>query len=179
MEKARLGMLAVLLLAGVCIRTHDLAAGGQEEDASAGEAAMTELEKQFAEKLSGAVLVGTYTVDGKTEDRPPRPERYEIERVSKLRDDYWTIVARIQYGEQKEQSVPVPVTLKVLWAGDTPVMTLTDLTVPGFGTFTARVLIHGDRYVGTWQHGDVGGHMWGHVEQGDEPSQQPPEAPKP
>ena len=58
----------------------------------------------------------------------------------------------------------VPIAIKVLWAGDTPVMTLDDFTIPGIGTFSARVLFHGDRYVGTWQHGDVGGAMWGRVQ---------------
>ena len=36
--------------------------------------------------------------------------------------------------------------------------------VPTLGTFTARVLFYGDRYVGTWQHGKVGGHMFGKIE---------------
>ena len=31
-------------------------------------------------------------------------------------------------------------------------------------TFDSRVLFHGNRYVGTWQHGEVGGHMWGMIE---------------
>jgi hypothetical protein len=32
------------------------------------------------------------------------------------------------------------------------------------GTFTARVLFYEDRYAGTWQHGKVGGHMFGKIE---------------
>ena len=28
----------------------------------------------------------------------------------------------------------------------------------------ARVFFYGDRYAGTWQHGKVGGHMWGRIE---------------
>jgi hypothetical protein len=119
------------------------------------------LEKAFAEKLTGSALVGTYTVVGQNNDKPPKGERYELETVKKLRDDYWVFTARIKYGDQ---DVKVPITLKVLWAGDTPVITLTDLTIPGLGTFTARVLIYGDRYVGTWQHDKVGGHMWGTIE---------------
>lgn len=121
------------------------------------------LEKAFSEKLSGSVLVGTYSFDGQNTGKPPRPERYEIDSVTKLRDDYWTFVTRIKYGEH---DVKVPITLKVLWAGDTPVITLTDFTIPGLGTFTARVLFYGDRYVGTWQHGKAGGHMWGNIEAG-------------
>ena len=66
-----------------------------------------------------------------------------------------------------ENEIDVPIPIKVYWADDTPVMSLTDLTIPGVGTFTARVMFHGDRYAGTWQHGEVGGHMWGLVEKPD------------
>jgi hypothetical protein len=41
---------------------------------------------------------------------------------------------------------------------------MTDTELPGIGTFTARVFFYGDRYSGTWQHGDVGGHMSGRIE---------------
>ena len=119
------------------------------------------LEKQLAEKLSASTLVGAFTVDGKNDGKPPRSERYEIVKVSKLRDDYWVFNARIRYGNV---DVTVPITLKVFWAGDTPVVSLTNLTIPGMGTFTARVMFYGDRYVGTWQHGKVGGHMFGKIE---------------
>lgn len=122
------------------------------------------LEKEFSEKMSGAVLVGRFTVDGK-EDQA-REERYEIEKTAKLAgegagEDDWIITARIKYGKY---DVTVPIKLQVMWAGDTPVITLTDLEIPGLGTFTSRVLIYGDRYVGTWQHGKVGGHMFGRLE---------------
>ena len=119
------------------------------------------LEKAFAEKMSGAALVGRYSVDGQKDDKPPRPERYELAKVSKLKGDYWVFSARIKYGKY---DLTVPIRLKVLWAGDTPVITLTNQAIPGLGTFTARVMFYGDRYVGTWQHGKVGGHMWGQIE---------------
>lgn len=122
------------------------------------------LEKEFAEKLSGSALVGRFSTDGRNADTPGRPERYELESVKKLegQSDYWVFVARIKYGDN---DVKVPLTLKVLWAGDTPMISLTDFTIPGLGTFTARVMFYGDRYAGTWQHGKVGGHMWGTIEQ--------------
>ena len=42
---------------------------------------------------------------------------------------------------------------------------VTDLKIPLVGEgFTARVLFYGDRYAGTWQHGKIGGHMWGTIE---------------
>ena len=52
----------------------------------------------------------------------------------------------------------------MLWAGDTPMVSLTDLTVPMLGSFTVRVIFYGDRYAGTWQHDAVGGHLFGVIE---------------
>jgi hypothetical protein len=60
--------------------------------------------------------------------------------------------------------MPVPVTIE--WAGDTPMITLTEQTVEGLGTFSARVLLYDGLYAGTWKHGQFGGHMWGRIESG-------------
>jgi hypothetical protein len=54
--------------------------------------------------------------------------------------------------------------LEIKWAGDTPIITLTNMAIPGLGTFTARVLIYDNRYAGTWQHGPVGGNLFGKIE---------------
>lgn len=130
--------------------------------ATASEITMNELEQKFAKKLTGATMVGRFTLDGQSPTAKAHDERYVIETARKLNnDDYWVIVARVKYGKH---DLTVPVTLKVLWAGDTPVMSLTDLTIPLLGTFTARVMFHGNRYVGTWQHGDKGGHMLGYLQ---------------
>ena len=119
------------------------------------------LEQAFVEKLTGAALVGSFSTDGKD---GKAGDKYQIASAKKLQGDTWQIVYKAKIGEQ---SVDLPIAIKVLWAGDTPVMTLDDFTIPGIGTFTARVLFHGDRYVGTWQHGDHGGAMWGRVEKTD------------
>jgi hypothetical protein len=49
------------------------------------------------------------------------------------------------------------------WNGDTPMIMMTDTSLPGLGTFTVRLFFYGDRYGGTWQHGAVGGHMSGRI----------------
>lgn len=121
--------------------------------------AQAALEHEFASRMSGVVLVGYFTIDG--QKNPPKEERYEITKATKVEGDDWLIQARVKYGNV---DVNVPIKLQVYWANDTPVMTLTDLTIPGLGTFTSRVLFHGDRYVGTWQHGEHGGHMYGRLE---------------
>ncbi len=119
------------------------------------------LERAFAERLSNAALIGTYSIVGRTNGQPARPERYEIAKVTKTADGKWAFQARVKYGDV---DVVLPaLVLDVYWAGDTPVISLTDFTIPVLGTFTARVMVYGDRYAGTWQHGKVGGHMWGRI----------------
>lgn len=147
-------LLNVVLLSGLCLVANSV---------SAAEPSQEELEKQFSERMEGTVLIGSFTIDGK-EDQTPKAERYEIDSVKKFRDDYWIFTARIKYGKN---DVKVPITVKVLWAGDTPMVSLTDLTIPGLGTFTSRVLFYEDRYAGTWQHGKVGGHLFGKIQKAD------------
>ena len=61
------------------------------------------------------------------------------------------------------KDLTLPITLPVIWAGDTPMITLDNVALPGMGTFSARVLFHRNRYAGTWQHDDIGGHMFGEL----------------
>ena len=115
-----------------------------------------EREKQFQESLDGVELNGHFTMNGQ---ESPKKEKYTILGVKKLNDTVWIFNARIQYGD-KDVTVPVP--MKVEWAGDTPVASMTDMPVPGLGMFTARVVFFLNRYAGTWQHGDeAGGHLFG------------------
>lgn len=119
-----------------------------------------ELENQFSEMLTGAQLVGVFTTTGQESEEAPLPDKYTIDRVKKLKGDFWLFEARIQYNNN---DVKVPLPLEVKWAGDTPVITLTKILVPGLGTFTARVLFYNNEYAGTWSAGDHGGHMYGKV----------------
>lgn len=118
-------------------------------------------EKQFSEQMSKCVLIGSFTVDGKTDENPLKEERYEIESVVKVTGNLWTFNTRVKYGDK---DVKLPVTVPVEWAGSTPMVSLTNASLPGLGSeFSARVLFHDDRYAGTWQHGKVGGHMFGRI----------------
>ena len=114
------------------------------------------LEEQFRSMMSGVTLVGhsaSSNRDGLSDE-----ERYVIEKATKLTGDTWLLQARLQYGSH---DIPVPVPVQIKWAGDTPVITLTDLTIPGLGTYTARVLFYRDQYVGTWSSQDHGGQLFG------------------
>ena len=113
---------------------------------------------KFKELMNGVKLVGKFTVLGREQDKLPT-EEYEIKSVSKLPDgDKWLFNARVKYGKL---DVTLPMALDVMWSGDTPVITLTDVTIPGLGTFSCRVLIYNGKYAGTWTHGKAGGHMFG------------------
>lgn len=120
-------------------------------------------EEKLAKYLSGTQFVGKFTVDGK--DTEPKTEAYTIKSCEKLSSaDLYRFKARIKYGKVDQE---VPMDLKILWSGNTPVITLDSLWIPGMGTFDARVLIRpgseAGRYAGTWQHGEAGGHMYGKI----------------
>jgi hypothetical protein len=117
-----------------------------------------DLDRQFQEMMNGVTLVGHSTQTNK--DGVSGEERYVIEKVSKLTGDTWLFQARMQYGSV---NLPVPVPVVIKWAGDTPVITLTDLSIPGLGTYTARVLLYRDQYAGTWSAKDHGGQMFGKI----------------
>ena len=138
-----------LTLATVCY--------GQDEQESADQKRYD----AFTASMEKTVMVGTFTVDAdKGQDR--KPERYEISKIVKQDvGDYWTFFARIKYGDH-DVTLPIPVEIK--WAAKTPVITVDELTIPGMGTFDARVLIHDKKYAGTWRHGKVSGLMFGHIE---------------
>ncbi len=125
---------------------------------------LNDAERAFVEQMTNAVLVGRFSVSGRA-DGAPKAERYSISGVKKLGEDRWVITARITYGDV---DLPVPVPVQIFWADDTPVVSLTNLAIPGLGQgFTTRVLFYEDRYAGTWYHGKAGGHMWGTIEKGD------------
>ncbi len=145
------------VVAAVDLRAQDAKAGSAVQGADA----MAARYANFQKLLTGSKLIGQFTVDGRPMDKLSS-EEYEISKVEKTPEgDVWIITARIKYGG-KDVSIPVP--LEVKWAGSTPVLTMDNMALPGLGTFSARILFHRDRYAGTWQHDDKGGHMFGKIE---------------
>ncbi len=117
-----------------------------------------ELDRQFKEMMNGVTLVGRSS--RLNNDRISDGERYVIDGVSKLTGDTWLMRARLDYGGR---SVPLPVPVIIKWAGDTPVITLTDLAIPGVGSYTARVVLYRDQYAGTWSGKNGGGQIFGKI----------------
>ena len=119
----------------------------------------SELCENFEKAMKGVRFSGFFTVDGSK--NPPAEEVYEIQSVQKFGDqDLWIFTARIKYG-QKDVTLPMP--LPVKWVGTIPVITMDEMNIPGLGTFSAHVVIDGNKYAGTWSHGNVGGHLYGKI----------------
>jgi hypothetical protein len=125
-----------------------------------GETTAEQIEK-FSSAMKEVKFIGSFSVAGK-DDQPMTREEYFILGADKLPEgDRWVITARIKYGAN---DLTVPMVMDVKWAGETPVITVDKLVIPGFGTFDARVIVHEGQYAGTWKHDDVGGHLIGRIE---------------
>ena len=155
-------MSSIRLLSICLIGSLLLSASPMLADEKSDEAVTAEREAAFSKSMEKCLLTGTFTIDGKDDDDPLKAESYEIESVTKATDKLWIFMTRIKYGKLDTK---LPITVPVEWAGDTPMVTLTDASLPGLGEgFSARVLFYDGRYAGTWQHGPVGGHMFGKIE---------------
>jgi hypothetical protein len=130
------------------------------------------LEKQLAEKLTHCRLIGFYETIG--QEGPPKQDEYTLEEVQKKDGDKWVFNASLQFGSKV---INMPLEVPILWAGDTPVVSVTDLNVPGMGTYTARVMFYGDHYAGTWSSAKHGGYLWGRIQKLPEHQDKPVEKP--
>jgi hypothetical protein len=138
-------------------------------DAAVNPASLTEVERQFTERMRNVTLRGSFTVEGR-ESRTAREDRYDIESVEKVADDLW----RFQAGMQCcGVNGVIPIVIPMRFVGDTAMIMMTDTSLPGIGTFTVRLFFYGDRYAGSWQHGKVGGLMSGRIEKRSAPAPSP------
>lgn len=133
--------------------------------------ATEELEATFKATLTNAVFDGRFCLIENGRPGPNKDEKYTIVSVEKTAGDAWIINARIQYGTL---NFIAPVPVKVKWAGDTPVIIVDNLGLPGTPKYSARVMIFDNTYSGTWSGGDHGGMLQGVITRGAKP-----EAPKP
>ena len=133
-------------------------------------ASLTDAERRFVDEMRDVSLVG----------RSPSPAA----RTARRRPIATTSPASRKSATICGASTPkmdccgvngaIPIVVPMRWIGDTPVIMMTDTSLPGLGTFTVRVFFYGDRYAGTWQHGKVGGHMSGRIERNaSQPSSRP------
>src|SRR5580704_12002357 len=120
--------------------------------------ALSAQEKDFEQSMSGVTLVGHYSKEGST---GLTDDKYIVDKVTKLKDGMWQFDARVSYGGQ---DIKMPLPLRVEWAGDTPVIELTDESVLGMGKFTVRIVLYRGAYAGTWSSAKGhGGQMFGKI----------------
>ena len=119
-----------------------------------------ELEAKFIATLTKATLAGRWCSLKDGQLGPEKADKYVILSVAKISGDDWVINTRMKYGNQ---DVVAPLPVQVKWAGDTAVLIVDKLQVPGGGTYSARVLIYENTYAGTWTGGDHGGLLNGAI----------------
>lgn len=144
------------------------AAGAAAREESNGQA---KRDAALVKMLRGATLEGSFTRTGPGSD-PTRLSRdkYTLSEVKKAGPGLWNISARIQYDEH---DVTLPLTLPVQWAGDTPVIVVDNVSLPGFGTVSARVMFFDQHYAGYWKHGQQSGHLFGIIRPAEATENQP------
>ncbi|MGD9634459.1 MAG: hypothetical protein AB7G28_19310 [Pirellulales bacterium] len=136
--------------------------------ASAAEPAETQAQREaaLASMLSGATLEGSFTVTGR-EAAKLTSDKYTLGEVKNVGGNNWLFPTRVQY---ENKDITLPLTLPIEWAGDTPVVVVDNVGMPGLGTFSARVLFFNDHYAGYWQHGEVGGSLFGRIHRAEKPA---------
>lgn len=128
---------------------------------------LNEAEQAFANAMTRAMLVGSFTLGESNPDQPPKlhVERYELGEVKKLPNGQWQMQTRIRYGDK---DLKLPLMVPVEWVGadgprPTPVVVIDNLFFPGAGTYSARVLFHEGHYAGHWSGKDHGGLLFGKI----------------
>jgi uncharacterized UPF0160 family protein len=117
-------------------------------------ATQEELEAKFKATLTKAIMSGRWCSlkDGVMGEE--KEDKYTIQSVTKVKGDDWVIVSRIQYNK-RDFDAPIPI--KVKWAGDTAVIIVDNVAVPGGGVYSARVMVYEKTYAGSWSGGNHGG----------------------
>jgi hypothetical protein len=118
-----------------------------------------ELEARFKAAMAGVTMTGRWCPVKDGVMGPEKDDKYSIVSAEKVSGSSWVINARMKHGGQ-EAVIPIPVQVK--WAGDTAMIIVDHLKLPGGNAYegsaySARVLIHDGTYAGTWSGGDHGG----------------------
>ena len=87
-------------------------------------------------------------------------DKYNIVSVVKGTGSNWTVNAKMKY---RDQEVVMPIPVQIRFAGDTTIMEVNNLSIPGGGTYTARLMIYERTYSGTWKGQRGGGMLYGTI----------------
>jgi hypothetical protein len=117
-----------------------------------------EQEAKLTAALADATLKGRWAPIKDGQLGPEKEDAYQIVSAKKTEGDKWVVNARLKYGGQT-MDVPVPAVVK--WAGDTAVLLFDNVNFGGPRSYTARLMISGNTYSGSWSGGDHGGMLYG------------------
>src|SRR5262245_3542112 len=128
-------------------------------------------EERFKALLTNAYLSGRWAPlkDGELGEEKTG-DKYNIVSVTKGVGENWTVSAKMKY---REQEIVMPIPVQVKFAGDTAIMIVEKLAIPGGGTYSARLLFYERTYSGTWSGARGGGMLYGVItnEKGDKPAE--------
>lgn len=127
-------------------------------------------EAAFTESMNNVELKGYFTMRGKNQHKGLAEDSYIIYSIEKSvhgksANNIWKMEVGIAYGTT---DIRIPLYVPIEWAGDTPVICITDMMIPGLGTYSARVLFDGAHYAGTWDGDGYGGELFGQIIQRSE-----------
>src|SRR5262245_48718444 len=133
--------------------------------------AAADAEARFKALLTNAYLSGRWAPlkDGELGEEKTG-DKYNIVSVKKGSGENWTVSAKMKY---REQEIVMPIPVQVKFAGDTAIMIVDKLAIPGGGTYSARLLFYERTYSGTWSGGRGGGMLYGVItnEKEDKPTE--------
>jgi hypothetical protein len=87
-------------------------------------------------------------------------DKYQIVSVAKGSGENWVVNAKLKYRDQ-EIVLPFPVRMK--FDGDTAILIVDELMIPGGGTYSARLMIYERTYSGSWKGQRGGGMLYGTI----------------
>lgn len=87
-------------------------------------------------------------------------DKYHIVSVSQREGDQWIVNARMKF---RDQELVVPIPVQIQFIGDSILLMVNDLSTPGGGMYSARLLIHDRTYSGSWKGARGGGMLYGTI----------------
>lgn len=134
--------------------------GAESKPEAAKKSSMSAKELAFQKRMEKCIFEGEWCLVKDGQMTPWKKDKYTIQSATKVKGNDWVVTSRVQFGNV---DVNLPIQVKVYWAGDTPVISVTDLPFPGGNIYTARVLVYRDTYAGSWFGKGYGGQMTGTI----------------
>ena len=151
------------LIAALAACALGLMSAARAEEPAKAASPTPEQEAKFIATLTNATLKGRWCGFKDGQLGPDKDESYRVASVKKLEGDKWQINAKLAYGGK---DIELPIFVQVKWAGDTPILVVDKVSMGTSRTYSARVMIYENTYVGWWTAPDHGGLLNGLITHG-------------